>query len=101
MGQREAFAAHWLRKFAEADTPEATHAFWLLFVACGDRRARTWMSEDYGRYAESGPLGSAKQRFVEQQWCRLKQAMTGNEKSLSQSFSRNKITRALFPWGSR
>ena len=32
MGQREAFAAHWLRKFAEADTTEAAHAFWLLFM---------------------------------------------------------------------
>ena len=102
MGQREAFAAHWLRKFAEADTLEAAHASWLLFMACSDRRARIWMSEDYGQYAvRNGPIEAAKQRFIGQQQYRLKSAMTDNEKSLSQSFSTQKITRALLPWRER
>ena len=99
MGQREAFAAHWLRKFAEADTSEAAHASWLLFMACSDRRVRTWMSEDYARYAGNGrPIEAQKQRFVEQQRHRLKRAITENEKSLKKHFTGQRITEALLPW---
>ena len=99
MGQREAFAAHWLRKFAEADTPEAAHASWLLYMACSDRRVRTWMSEDYARYAGNGrPIEAQKQRFVEQQRHHLKRAITENEKSLKKHFTGQRITEALLPW---
>ena len=67
MAQRESFAAHWLRSFAEADTPESAHAAWLLYTACCDRRARTWMSEYYDRYAvRNGAIEALKQRFVTQ-----------------------------------
>ena len=96
MGQREAFAGHWLQKFAEADTPEAAHASWLLFMASSDRRARTWMSEDYARYASANaPIEAAKQRFFGLQRHHLKRAMADNEKPLSQHFSNQRTARSL------
>ena len=102
MGQREAFAGHWLRKFAEADTPEAAHASWLLFMASSDRRARTWMSEDYAGHASAdAPIEVAKQRFVAQQRYRLKRAISDNEKPLPQNFSNQKTTSSLLPWRAR
>ena len=102
LGQREAFAAHWWRKFAEADTPESAHAFWLLFMACCDRRAKTWMSQDYERYSDgSGSIEAVKRRFVEQQRHRLKRAMTDNEKALMQHFTTLRTTNNLLPWRAR
>ena len=102
MGQREAFAAHWLRKLAEADTTEAAHAFWLLFMACSDRRAKTWMSQDYNRYAVgNGSIEALKRRFVEQQRHRLKRAITDNEKLLQQTFTTQRATKSLLPWRAR
>ena len=99
MGQREAFAAHWLRKFAEADTPDAAHAAWLLFVACSDRRVRAWMPEDYDRYADDGqPFKSRKQRFVEQQRHHLKRAISDNEKQLNGNFTGKRTSDSLLPW---
>ena len=102
MGQREAFAGHWLQKFAGANTPEAAHASWLLFMASSDRRAWTWMSEDCARYASADArIEAAKQRFVEQQRHRLKRAMTDNEKPLPQNFSNQKTTSSLLPWSAQ
>lgn len=102
MGQREAFAAYWLRQFAEADVPETAHAFWLLFMASSDRRAKTWISEDYNRYAVgSGFFEATKRRFVEQQRHELKRAISENEKSLEQTFTTQRATRTLLPWRAR
>ena len=102
LAQRESFAAHWLRRFAEADTPEAAHATWRLFLACCDRRARTWMSEDYGRYAaRNGPTEALKLNFVTQHRYRLDRAITDNEKSLAGKFTTQRIADALLPWNLR
>ena len=98
-GQREAFAAHWLRKFAEADTPETAHASWVLFTACSDRRIRTWLFKDYDRYAASnGPIESAKQRFFEHERNHLKSAISENEKLLAKNYTAQRISEALLPW---
>ena len=102
LAQRESFAAHWLRSFAEADTPESSHATWLLFSACCDRRVRTWMSEDYGRYAvRNGPIEALKQRFITQHRYRLDRAITDNEKSLAGKLTTLRIANALLPWNVR
>ena len=102
MAQRESFAAHWLRSFAEADTPESSHATWLLFLACCDRRARTWMSEDYGRNAvRNGSIEVLKLRFITQHRYRLDRAITDNEKSLAGKFTGQTIANALLPWNVR
>lgn len=99
MGQREAFAAHWLQKFAEADTPEAAHASWLLFMASSDRRVKTWMSENYNRYAGGNePIEAQKRRFVEQQKHRFKRVISDNEKFLKQNFTTQRTTNYLLPW---
>ena len=99
--QREAFAGHWLRNFAEADTPEVAHASWLLFIASSDRRARFWMADDYARYASTdGPCEPAKKRFLVQQRNSLQRSIADNEKSLKQRFSNKRITRHLQPWRS-
>ena len=98
-GQREAFAAHWLREFAEADTAESAHASWLLFTACSDRRIRTWLFEDYDRYAASnGPIEAAKQRFFEHERNHLKRAISENEKLLAKNYTAQRISEALLPW---
>ena len=102
MAQRESFAAHWLRSFAEADTPESSHATWLLFLACCDRRARTWMSEDYGRNAvRNGSIEVLKLRFITLHRYRLDRAITDNEKSLAGKFTAQTIANALLPWNVR
>ena len=102
MGQREAFAANWFRKFAEADTAEAAHAFWRLFLACSDRRARTWMCQDYDQYAVgNGSLEDLKRRFVKQQRYAFKRAISDNEKSLQQTFTTQRVTKSLLPWRAR
>lgn len=102
MGQREAFAAHWLQEFIESDTPEAAYSSWLLFLACTDRRAKSWMGEFYDRYAiANGSIGAAKQRFVEQQRHRLKRAVTDNERSLQQTFTTHRVANSLLPWRAR
>ena len=102
MAQRESFAAHWLRSFAEAETPESSHATWCLYMACCDRRARTWMSEDYGRYAgRSGPTEALKLKFITQHRYRLDRAITDNEKSLAGTFTTQRTANALLPWNLR
>ena len=102
MAQREAFAAHWLRSFAEADTPESSHAAWLLYMACCDRRARARMLEDYPRYAaRNGAIEPVKLRFITQQGYRLERTIADNEKSLRGEFTTQKIANALLPWNTR
>ena len=102
MAQRESFAAHWLQSFAEADTPESSHATWCLYMACCDRRARSWMSEGYGRYAvRTGPTEALKLRFITQHRYRLDRAITDNEKSLEGKFTTQRIANALLPWNLR
>ena len=102
MAQRESFGAHWLRSFAEADAPETSHATWLLFSACCDRRARAWMSEDYGRYAvRNGPIEALKLRFITQQRYRLDRVIADNEKSLAEKLTGQRIASALLPWNVR
>ena len=102
MAQRESFAVHWLRSFAEADTPESAHAAWLLYMACCDRRARTWMSEDYGRYAvRNGSIEDLKLRFITQHRYRLDRAITDNEKSLAGKLTAQNIANELLPWNVR
>ena len=99
LAQREAFSRHWLRKFAQADTLPAAHASWLLFMASSDHRARSWMAEEYARYASGDELiESAKKRFLAQQRYCLEQAMTDNQKPLRQNFSNQRYTRSLLPW---
>ena len=102
LGQREAFANHWLRTFAVAETPEAAHACWRLFMACSDRRAWIWMQDLCASYATKNErLEAAKQRFVQQEAYGLKQAMADNEKSWSDNFARRKYAKTLLPWSSR
>ena len=102
MGQREAFAAHWLQEFVESNTPVAAYSSWLLFLACTDRRTKSWMWEIYDRYAvTNGSIGAAKRRFVEQQGHRLTRAVKDNEKSLHQTFTTQRVTTSLLPWRAR
>lgn len=102
MAQRESFAAYWLRSFAEAVTPESAHAAWLMYMACCDRRAKTWMSEDYGRYAvRNGFIEALKLRFITQHRYRLDRAITDNEKSLADKFTTQRVANALLPWSVR
>ena len=102
LGQREAFAHHWLRVFAEATTPESAHAYWHLFKACADRRAEIWRQTLYQSHAtKDGRLEAAKQRFICQEAYSLKRAMAENGKSWSDSFAARKSPKTLLPWNSK
>ena len=99
LGQREAFASHWLRQFAEAETSEVAHASWRLFMACADRRAYSWMRSIYEScIATDERLDAAKRRFAEHEAFNLKCAMKDNEKSWSRTFAARDHPRALWPW---
>ena len=102
MAQKESFAAYWFRSFAEAVTPESAHAAWHLYMGCCDRRAKTWMSEDYGRYAmRNGSIETVKQRFITQHRYRLDRVITDNERSLAGKFTARRIANSLVPWSVR
>ena len=102
LGQREAFAAHWLQNFSESETPEAAHAYWRLFKACSDRRAWIWMRNICESHAtKDARLEAFKQRFLYQERHDLKRAMENNEKTWSDTFTGRKYTKALGPWISR
>ena len=101
IGQRESFAAHWLKKFAEAETAEEAHASWRLFKACSDRRAWIWMDSIFKSHASRNePLEAAKRRFIEQERDLLVAAMADNEKWWSDNFAGRRFTKTLLPWRS-
>ena len=101
LGQREAFAYHWLREFAAAETPGIAHACWRLFKACADSRARLWMQDLYQSYATKNQvMEAAKQRFVEREAHDLKRAMADNEKAWAGNFAGMKYPKSLWPWNS-
>ena len=101
LGQREAFAKHWLRCFAEAETPDGAHASWRLFMECADRRVYTWMSSVCeSLMATDEALDAAKRRFAKQEAFNLKCAMRENEKSWSKTFATRDYTNNLRPWNS-
>lgn len=101
LAQREAFAAHWLQKFAEADTVVSAHACWRLFKACADRRAWIWMSRICESHAtRDGHLEAVKQKLIEQEEHNLKNAIEENEKSWSNNFAWRRYPKSLMPWRS-
>ena len=99
LGQREAFARHWLQEFTEAETPEYAHAHWCLFKACADRRAWIWMLDVLKTHkARNERFNLVKQRFINQEKHSLRRAMEKNEKSWSGEFAGRKYTKMLWPW---
>ena len=101
LGQREAFAKHWLERFAESKSPHVAHASWRLFMEYADRRAYTWMRSVYeSRIATDERFDSAKRRFAEHEAFNLKCAVRENEKSWSKTFATREYTKALRPWDS-
>ncbi|MDE0333191.1 MAG: hypothetical protein OXL41_15160 [Nitrospinae bacterium] len=101
LAQREAFAAYWLRKFAEANTVETAHAYWRLFKACADRRAWIWMMSIYKSHTTRDELLEAvKQKFIKQEEHNLKNAIEENEKSWSNNFAWRRYPNTLRPWRS-
>ncbi len=101
LAQREAFAAHWLQKFTEADTVETAHACWRLFKACGDRRAWIWRRSICESHATQNELlETVKKKFIEQEEHNLKSAISENERSWSDHFARRRYPNSLVPWRS-
>ncbi len=98
-GQREAFAAAWLRKFAEATTAEDAHAAWQLFRASADRRAWSWLDDELNSLLGSRTgLNEAKRtlRFVDRH--NIERAMKANGKLWNDTYANAKYPRALRPW---
>ena len=99
LGQREAFAHHWLQAFVKAKTPDLAHAYWCVFEACSDRRAWVWMRNVCESQTTTNErLNVSKQKFIRQEKYSLRQAMAKNEKSWSDKFAGRKYTRILLPW---
>ncbi|MXW86430.1 MAG: hypothetical protein F4Z55_11225 [Boseongicola sp. SB0667_bin_21] len=102
VAQTQGFASYWLKKFAEADSPDSAHAYWKLFRACCDRDVQIWHLSGYSLYAsEDTTLKVAKESFLQQQRRDLKRSNTEIASQLSQSFSYKRTTTALLPWRAR
>ena len=102
LAQREAFAYHWLKAFAEAESTQSAFAAWRLFLACVDRRAWSWMSPVLKPVSKSSAsLEQSKWRFAQQQVPRIKQAMADNEKAWDKNFASQRFPTALSPWNER
>lgn len=101
--QHEAYAHHWVRKYAEADNPIEAHAAWRLVEASSDPRVRTWMMKVYEEYT-SGEQGSdnqldvRKRVFSHARSRELYKAMDARAKSWSREFGGRRISSELFPW---
>ena len=99
LAQREAFALHWLRAFAKADTAEEAHAAWRLFVECADRRVFSWMDSVLEREMKGETAWQeAKQGFVKQQTRRLRRGISDNEKNWQERFAGYRFPKSLWPW---
>lgn len=99
LGQREAFAHHWLQGFAEADTAEQAYACWKLFLACVDCRACAWLWDVLDRHMRgSEELRSLKLRYVADQMGQLGRAIEKNEKHWSDTFAHDRYSKELRPW---
>ena len=99
LGQREAFAHHWLRTFAKARSEAEAHASWQLFLACVDRRTWSWFTDVLVRDLEGdGGLDVAKRRFVVQQKREIRRAIAENEKHWGENYAHRRYPRALRPW---
>ena len=102
LGQREAFAHHWLQEFVKSKTHEHTHAYWCLFKACSDRRVWVWKQNVCESYLTTNDcLNMSKQKFIEQEKHSLRRTIAKNEKSWSDKFAGRKFTRNLPPWNQR
>ena len=99
LAQREAFARHWLHSFVDAESPEAAHACWRLFLACADRRVWSWMGDVLG-YDLAGDTGweDTKKRFADMQSMRLRHEMSRNERDWAKEYTRWRYPRDLWPW---
>ena len=99
LGQREAFAAAWLRRFVEADSAEDAHAAWHLFCASADRRTWSWLDEELNSLLSSkANLDNAKQRLRIVDRHRLERAIKANGKSWKETYANAKYPKALRPW---
>ena len=98
LAQREAFAAYWLRQFTRAATREEAYAAWLLFLACVDRRAESWVNDEMEQVDGPGGLGCAKVAFERTQRRRLKREAGEKEKGWSETFAGETYPKALQPW---
>ena len=102
LGQREAFAHHWLKKFAHADSEIDAYAAWQLFLACVDRRVWSWFADvlDFDN-KERSELDERKSRFLslneEEIYCAIRE----NEKDWQRNFTNRRYPHALRPWSQR
>lgn len=99
LGQREAFAAEWLRRFAQADTAEEAHAAWQLFVASADSRVWSWLHDELDSQLDSKKsLDHVKRRMVVVDRQNLERAIKANVKSWSETYAKARYPKALQPW---
>ena len=99
LGQREAFARHWLWTFAKARSEAEAHATWQLFLACVDRRTWSWFKDVLDRNMEGdGGLDAVKRRFVVQQKREIRRAIAENEKHWGENYAHRRHPRVLRPW---
>ena len=102
LGQREAYAARWLCRFAGAQTPETAHAAWILYKASADRRAWSWMGgilrSPLRSVQRAGSLDAAKRRLMVVENHELKRSMAVNEKSWKDNYGGVRYPKALRPW---
>ena len=99
LGQREAFAQHWLLEFAKAKSEVEAHAAWQLFLASVDRRAWSWYWKILDRnLTEEVGLDAVKKRFAAQQKYEIRRAIRENERNWEKNYTNWRYPGALKPW---
>lgn len=99
LAQRESFAKHWLRSFADSNSEVEAHAAWKMFLTCVDRRVWSWFDEvlDHSQEA-ANRLDALKRRFVELQSNEIQRTITTNERQWRNKFTYRHYPGMLSPW---
>lgn len=75
---------HWWNEFVAATTVEEAYAAWQVFIACADRRAWVWVSQDLN-VARSEPLWRLKVLHFEANRHELERKMASKEEAGSKA----------------
>lgn len=61
--ERNRWARHWYRQFLTASDKDESHAGFVLFLRCADRRCRLWMAEMEAKLAEEPGFNEWRIRY--------------------------------------
>lgn len=98
--QHEAYAHHWVRRYAEATKPEDAHAAWKLVETSSDPRIKVWLKSVYNDFAVNPrePFDMQKRSFAHARRRELDKAMSKHAKPWQDKFGGRRISKPMLPW---